>query len=126
MAKPYCELVVKEILPCVRALLAAELTKGGLTQTKVAAKLGVSQGAISQYKRALRGWKAQKIEKDPAIIAEIKKFAKKLVENETDTITVHTILCDVCRLSRARGLLCENHKQSLAGLDNCKLCMSSG
>lgn len=125
MVKPYCELVVKEVLPCVRALLAAELTKEGLTQAKAAVKLGVTQGAISQYRRAHRGWKAQKIERDPAITAEIKKFARKLIDSETDAITVHNILCSVCRIARSRGLLCEGHKESLAGLDNCKLCMKA-
>ncbi|MBU5557926.1 MAG: helix-turn-helix domain-containing protein [Candidatus Aenigmatarchaeota archaeon] len=123
MVKPYCELVVKEILPGVRALLAGELIKSGLTQAKAAAKLGVTQAAISQYTRELRGWKVQKISKDAAITAEIQKFSKKLVESDTDSVTMHGLLCNVCRIARSRGLLCEGHRQVLAGLDGCKLCI---
>lgn len=123
MVKPYCELVVREVLPGVRALLAAELLKAGLTQTKAAAKLGVSQAAISQYRRELRGWRVQKITKDAAMMAEIQKFARKLTNTEADSVTIHVLLCDVCRLARARGLLCDGHRQVLAGLDSCRLCM---
>ncbi len=123
MVKPYCEIVVREILPGVRALLANELLKNGLTQAKTAAKLGVTQSAVSQYRRELRGWKVQRISKDAAITDEIQKFSKKIMDSDPDAITIHGLLCDVCRLARMRGLLCEDHRQSLAGLDNCQLCM---
>ena len=122
MVKPYCELVVRDILPGVRALLAAELLKSGLTQAKAAAKLGVSQAAISQYTRELRGWRVQKIAKDAAITSEVQKFARKLIDGEPDAATVHGLLCGVCRAVRSRGLICEDHRQALGGLDNCKLC----
>jgi hypothetical protein len=125
MVKPYCEIVVREILPGVRALLAAELVKSGLTQAKTAAKLGVSQAAVSQYSRELRGWRVQKIAKDPAVTAEIQRFSRKLMESDSDAVTIHGLLCNVCRVVRSRGLICEGHRELLSGLDNCKLCEKS-
>jgi predicted transcriptional regulator len=125
MVKPYCEIVVREILPGVRALLAAELIKSGLTQSKAAAKLGVTQAAVSQYCRELRGWRVQRISKDAAIMAEIQKFSRKILDGEPDAVAIHGMLCNVCHIVRAHGLLCEDHKQSLSGLENCKLCMSN-
>jgi len=43
------EVVVDEFLPTFRALLAAELRDRGLTQSEVAALLGISQSAVSKY-----------------------------------------------------------------------------
>ncbi|MDR5656744.1 thiamine-phosphate synthase family protein [Halodesulfurarchaeum sp. HSR-GB] len=43
------EIVVEEVLPTIRVLLATELRERGLTQQAVAAKLGLSQSAVSKY-----------------------------------------------------------------------------
>ncbi|AXR81133.1 thiamine-phosphate synthase family protein [Natrarchaeobaculum sulfurireducens] len=43
------EIVVDEFLPTVRSLLAGELRERGLTQSDVAAVLGISQSAVSKY-----------------------------------------------------------------------------
>jgi predicted fused transcriptional regulator/phosphomethylpyrimidine kinase/predicted transcriptional regulator len=43
------EVVVEEFLPTVRSMLAEELRARGLTQSEVAAAIGVSQSAVSKY-----------------------------------------------------------------------------
>jgi XRE family transcriptional regulator, thiamine biosynthesis regulator len=43
------EIVVDEFLPTFRSLLAGELRDRGLTQSEVAAVLGISQSAVSKY-----------------------------------------------------------------------------
>ncbi len=43
------ELVVEEFLPTFRSMLAEALSERGLTQTEVAAHLGISQSAVSKY-----------------------------------------------------------------------------
>ncbi len=43
------EIVVDEFLPTFRSLLAGELRERGLTQSEVAAVLGISQSAVSKY-----------------------------------------------------------------------------
>jgi predicted fused transcriptional regulator/phosphomethylpyrimidine kinase/predicted transcriptional regulator len=43
------EVVVEEFLPTFRSMLAADLRERGLTQTEVAALLGISQSAVSKY-----------------------------------------------------------------------------
>ncbi|MCU4925051.1 helix-turn-helix domain-containing protein [Halobacteria archaeon AArc-dxtr1] len=43
------EIVVEEFLPTVRSMLAGELREEGLTQSEVAAVLGISQSAVSKY-----------------------------------------------------------------------------
>ena len=43
------EVVVEEFLPTFRSMLAGELRERGLTQSEVAALLGISQSAVSKY-----------------------------------------------------------------------------
>jgi len=54
--KSPCEVVAKYILPVFRALVAKELMeKYGYSQNQVAAKLGVTQAAVSHYINSKRG-----------------------------------------------------------------------
>ncbi len=54
--RPPCEAVVKEVLPAIRAMLVRELIeRHRLSQVEVAEKLGITQPAVSQYLRMLRG-----------------------------------------------------------------------
>ena len=43
------EIVVEEFLPTIRSMLAEDLRDRGLTQSEVAALLGISQSAVSKY-----------------------------------------------------------------------------
>ncbi|MFB6114026.1 MAG: thiamine-phosphate synthase family protein [Halodesulfurarchaeum sp.] len=43
------EVITEEFLPTFRSMLAAELRDRGLTQAEVAARLGISQSAVSKY-----------------------------------------------------------------------------
>jgi len=66
--KPFCEAVVSKILPAVRAVVATKLiTDYGFSQTQAARSMGVSQPAISQYKRNLRGAGTEIFERFPQI-----------------------------------------------------------
>lgn len=53
-----CEIVASDVLPALRALISKQLIEGyGLTQKEAARKLGLTQPAISQYKKDVRGKK---------------------------------------------------------------------
>ena len=53
--KPLCEVTAK-VIPALRAMIVKELTDSyGMTQTEVAERLGITQAAISQYLRNIRG-----------------------------------------------------------------------
>ncbi|MBP5203428.1 MAG: transcriptional regulator, partial [Candidatus Methanomethylophilaceae archaeon] len=51
-----CELIVMHVLPTARGALAKELVgRHGMTQVQVAALFGVTNAAVSQYLKAVRG-----------------------------------------------------------------------
>ena len=122
-----CEVAVKSLLPPVRAALAKQLmTKHGLKQMEVAKLLGVSQPAISLYNRKMRG-KALDLEKDREIGRLIEDFAGSLASRNLSHREFTLKFCEICRASRAKGLLCSMHKvlDPTFDIEKCGICMNS-
>jgi len=81
--KLYCEFVVGEIFPALRALITNELIKNfDLTQNEIASRLGVTQPAISQYKKYLRGERVKELEKNKKAMRLIKDFSKTIADKQ--------------------------------------------
>lgn len=60
--KPFCEVMLH---PALRALIAKELAEHyNFTQAQIAAKLGVTQPAVSQYLRLLRAKHVKELRRD--------------------------------------------------------------
>ncbi|MGB9740790.1 MAG: transcriptional regulator [Candidatus Bathyarchaeia archaeon] len=124
-----CEIAVKCLLPAMRAIIAKELTTThNLKQAEAAKLLGVSQPAISLYYRRLRG-KAIDLENDADVMKIIKEFADSLVCSNTMTHEESMKkFCEICKLVRAKGLMCELHKIFDPQIDvrKCGLCLAVG
>jgi predicted transcriptional regulator len=79
----YCEVVVGEVLPALRALITNELMKNyDLTQQEVANKLRLTQPAISQYRKYLRGEKVKELQKNKKLMAIVKKFSNDIASGK--------------------------------------------
>jgi len=57
MVKTPCQQIVWDVLPAIRAALAAELVKNGISQQKVAELLEIAPSAVSQYLSGKRGYR---------------------------------------------------------------------
>ncbi len=122
--KPYCETVAQVVLPTIRALVAKELIeKYKFTQQDAAAKLGLTQSAISQYLRNLRGSKIKILEKDKKISKEIEIFASRIASGEVDSSNILVPFCNICKKIRKSKTLCSIHKKSFPELGDCDICL---
>ncbi|MBW6451554.1 MAG: hypothetical protein K0B02_02385 [DPANN group archaeon] len=122
--KPFCEIIVTKIFPTVRALIAKELMDElNHTQNETAAKMNITQPAISQYKRELRGSKAEIIQKNEVVFNMIKNQAKIL--STTKPSENRHILCTICKAIRDEKLLCKMHKEAMPSMNNCTLCIDN-
>ncbi len=98
--KLLCEVMVTEILPSVSALVAKDLMENhGLNQVQVSKKLGITQPAISQYIRKLRGHKVKFMESNKEIVFSIKSISKKIVNEELEEIETG-VFCTICKKMR--------------------------
>jgi len=92
-----CENFVKKFLPAFRSLLVKELIeKYKLSQIETAAKLGVTQAAISQYFHSKRGGKRIKeLEKMEFFKPMIEETARKIAENKI--LEIDAEFCKFCK-----------------------------
>ncbi|MCW3132915.1 MAG: helix-turn-helix domain-containing protein [Methanophagales archaeon] len=69
--KTPCEVIVWDVLPGIRAALAEELVKNGISQKEASKMLGITPAAVSQYVSKKRGYK---IDVKDAVKDEIKNL----------------------------------------------------
>jgi len=124
--KPFCEIIVSDVLPAIRAIVANDLSKThGLTQTQISKKLGMTQPAISQYMRELRGRKVKTILGNKKTMDRIKKLSKQIAESDIDSKYIHKELCGICKVIREEGLICKLHEDACPTIGPCKMCFNN-
>jgi len=119
------ELAVKSALPALRASIAKELmTKYGMTQSKVAERLGVTQTAVSYYIHDKRGSGAQESIQTKEIEFVVSEIASMLAQKEINRRAVATKFTEALKYIRGHRLLCNVHKQYEPQLnpDACDVC----
>jgi len=90
------EIIVQDIAPSLRAVIARELIENyGLTQMEAAKLMGISQPAISQYLRRIRG-KNEKIFSDGEITNEVKRIAA-LIYDKKNRDEINNEFINLCR-----------------------------
>jgi predicted transcriptional regulator len=107
--KPPCEVIVWYVIPTIRAELAKELVKMGMSQKDVAVRLGITQSAVSQYIKDKRG-KGIPINKD--VRKGIKTLAKQVMTEYNPKESIPGI-CMVCAIVKSSGALCDLHRQDV-------------
>jgi predicted transcriptional regulator len=122
--KPVCEVMVLEILPGVRAMIAKTLVeKHGFSQKIAAERLGITQPAISQYKREIRGHKIKPLKDSPRLMDMVESLARRTASGELSQDQVTLELCKMCKFLRSSGIACEVHKRMYPSLENCRICL---
>jgi len=124
--KPPCLIVVSEILPAIRVIVSREMIRRGeLGPGEVAAKMGVSPAAVTQYLKGVRGSNSVRIvnrsRRARRILLEL---AHELATEEMDMVIVLRKLCEVCNCVRSERLICGMCQNSLPTLDSrkCDIC----
>ena len=115
------EIVAKAIIPALRAMIAKELIeKHGLTQQSAAKLLNVSQAAISNYMRGVRGIVVN-LEQDKEIQSIVSKIAEMLVNNNDpkDIVSMFNLAIKIITI---RGILCSVHRKFEPIFENCDIC----
>lgn len=124
--KPPCEIVVKQILPTIRAMLVKDLVeRHKLNQVDVAKKLGITQPAVSQYISALRG--KPKIEKIISKGSEgaIKKFSDDIARGKLKHAEIIKRYCAICKSMGRKEVICILHAKTAPYLisEGCSICL---
>lgn len=99
--KPSCELVVRKILPTLRAAIVKRLIKEyGMKQTEVSEALGLTQSAVSQYVNQSRGKHKEILTSYPEIEEFARKTATKIYEGRISAREID--ICKPCQQIRKK------------------------
>jgi len=120
--KPPCEVVVKELLPLIRALVAKELKARSLSQAKIADLIGVTQPAVSGYLK-LRADKEPLYSEE--IVALSKWLASGLASGSLPSSEAVKEICTLCTNLKCQGSICATHKKKAPSLqrEGCDICL---
>ncbi len=101
-----CETATFEFIPAIRALITRELMeKYNYTQTDVARVLNITQPAVSQYKKELRGQAAKILEKDEEVLSFISNLCAEIHTKQVRPENLHEKFCELCKLLRRKKLI---------------------
>jgi len=90
-----CHKIVWDVLPAIRAAIAVELVKCGVSQVEAARMLEIAPSAVSQYLSGKRGYR---IEFENDIKQSIEQLARDLKEGRDVNLVQRT--CDICHQLR--------------------------
>lgn len=122
--RPPCELVVREIIPAFRTLVAKQLIKKHhFSQMEVAKKLGTTQAAISYYLYSKRGKKRiEQLRSKPLVRSIASEIAEHIANNKFSLIDATLEFCKLCRALKGEELMCDMHKRLVSFPENCDIC----
>jgi uncharacterized protein len=90
-----CQKIVWDVLPAIRAAIAVELVKCGVSQVEAARMLEIAPSAVSQYLSGKRGYR---IEFENDVKRSIEQLARDLKEGRDINLVQRT--CDICHQLR--------------------------
>lgn len=109
------EVIVWYVLPAIRREITNSLIyQYNIPQKKIAQLFGLTEPAISQYKKGARG----DIELRPEIIEKIHEAARRIVEGNSAPREVQSII----KFIQKGGFLCEFHKKYGLVHEGCDIC----
>ncbi len=114
--KTFCEIVVSDFLPAVRALVTKELINNyGMTQTEVARRMDMTQPAISYYIRELRGAKVKVLRDNEKLMNLVKQVAAEISSGKNKLVDMQ----EICKKLRDENILSDREKLQCCSLCKC-------
>ena len=105
--KSPCEQIVWVVLPSIRAAIAEELIKRGISQKEVSRMLGITPPAVSQYLSKKRGYN---IEFREDIRQAIGVLAEDLIKEDIKGADLVKRICSICRMLQDDETACISTK----------------
>ena len=105
--KSPCEEIVWDVLPSIRAAIAEELIKRGISQKEVSRMLGITPPAVSQYLSKKRGYN---IEFREDIRQAIGVLAEDLIKEDIKGADLVKRICSICRMLQDDETACISTK----------------
>ncbi|MHA2061475.1 MAG: transcriptional regulator [Candidatus Sifarchaeia archaeon] len=115
-----CELIVRELLPAIRAEIVKLLVnKYKMKQEDVADILSIKQSTVSRYITGMRGSDDKLPTRFPEIQRYIETTTEEIHREKFSKISIH--FCDLCLELRGKPEFCDFHKE-FSHISDCEIC----
>jgi hypothetical protein len=121
------EIVAGTFVPTWRSMLARRLTERGLSQTEIAALLGVTQSAVSKHLRGELSGDAA-LESEPRMREAVARVAEGLATKRLSSFEALHEAEALVRAFEDRGPVCAIHEREMPSLQGlgCDICIRVG
>ena len=124
------EIEAKSILPAIRAILACKLlNEYGRKEEEVARALGITQAAVSNYSRCIRGDRTiiLRIASVQELMYMIDDIAADLARSKVYTPYAMSKFIEICNFIRTSLIICKVHHCIESSIDEkiCEKCEAS-
>ncbi len=118
------EIVVERFLPTFRMRLAERLNERGMTQQRIADRLGVTQASVSNYTGESTDGDPRFLE-DPRFEATVERVAEGFLDGRMDDYEAIAEVLELVRTFEDRGPICAVHEAETPALQGlgCDLCV---
>jgi uncharacterized protein len=96
-----CQIIVWDVLPAIKAAIAADLVQYGASRQEAAQLLDTAPSAISQYLSGKRGYR---IDFEGDVKASVDRLARDLLGGQVDDLALR--ICAICRQLREDATVC--------------------
>ncbi len=108
MSELFCARVISEITPSARSIIANNLLDRGMTQNEVSKMLGITQPAVSQYKKGIRGLITKKMHENKDFMHYLYDLTELVYSKKID---INLKTCEICEKSREMNVITEDELQ---------------
>lgn len=113
-------------MPAIRGLVALELRKSGLSQSRIATLLGITQAAVSLYLSKDPDYYKKKLQSIGIPLDEADKLMKLVSNDMLESVgKANETFCAFWKGMLSRGLLCGYHKSLYPSLGECDVCLKA-
>ena len=121
------EIESKSLIPALRAILAKDLTKKhNIHEDQISQMLGVTQAAVSNYIRGIRGDPAliEKLLEERQVASMITEISDNLASDKAYTPLSLSKFIGLCNYIKSSLLICDIHHNLESDIDDavCKEC----
>jgi len=117
-------MAAKEYLPWVRGLAALDLRKEGISESRIASYLGVTQPSVALYLKRDRRYYLEKLAAiglaRARVEGQVAAYVDSLKHGGTDSITNSLVMVTE---TLASGALCDHHRSEAGLPEGCDVCM---
>ncbi|MCS7136342.1 MAG: hypothetical protein NZ931_04590 [Aigarchaeota archaeon] len=118
--------MVRDFLPMMRGLVALELRKGGMSQSKIATLLGITQAAVSLYLSKDNNYYKKRLQSIGIPLDEVDKLVTLISNYILESAgKANEIFYAFWKGILSRGLLCDYHRSMYPSLNECELCLKA-